>query len=101
MKARIKETGRWITIDTCIEGFYDVETHNIYEPDELDFASAFDWDSFRRETAKDVLCAIIVTQEPCYQRTSFAGAICDAIKAANELIKQLKEEENGNSINNS
>lgn len=38
MKARVKHTGEWITVNPCNDGFYEVNTHDIYEPDELDFA---------------------------------------------------------------
>lgn len=37
MKTKVKETGKWITVNPCNDGFYDVNIHDIYEPDELDF----------------------------------------------------------------
>ena len=90
MKARIKETGKWITVDTCDDGFYDVETHDIYEPDELDFASAFDWDTYRREAVKDILSAII--SRTCeFSERSRQWSVKTAIQYADELIKQLQE----------
>lgn len=49
--------------------------------------SSVDWDAFRREAAKDILCALI---------TSDMGGSAEeksrwSIDAADELIKQLKE----------
>lgn len=49
-----------------------------------------DWDAFRREAAKDILCAMNCAPGP-YMK-SLQEAVHDAIKQANELIKQLKEE---------
>lgn len=47
-----------------------------------------DWDAFRREAAKDVLCALVI-------HCSLSGKDCSkiAIEYADELIKQLKDEE--------
>jgi hypothetical protein len=90
MKARLKETGKWITVDTCTEGFYDVETHDIYEPDELDFAPAFDWDAYRMEAAKDILASIVVKACEFSERHK-QKAVEIALQYADELIKQLQE----------
>lgn len=89
MKARIKETGKWITVDTCDDGFFDVETHCIYEPDELDFASAFDWNSFRREAAKDILCSMVRGGYDWGRRVEQAKL---AVLYVEELIKALQKE---------
>ena len=90
MKARIKETGKRITVDTCDDGFYDVETHDIYEPDELDFAPAFDWNAYRREAAKDILPAIAV--KTCeFSERSRQWVVETALQFADELIKQLQD----------
>ena len=59
MKAKIKEKGKWVTVNPCNDGFYDVETHDIYEPDDLEFAPEFDWQAFRREAAKDILAGML------------------------------------------
>lgn len=87
MKAKIKENGKWITVDTCNEGFYDVETHEIYEPDELEFDSGFDWSALRGEAAKDILCALM----QCGVQDTWRIMCENAINGADELIKQLKE----------
>lgn len=93
MKAKIKETGKWITINPCNEGFYDVETHDIYLPDELDFAAELDWQAFRGEAAKDILNSIISAASKIYEFESLNKRIwCEqAIDWADELIRQLQE----------
>lgn len=57
-----------------------------YQDRELD-----DWVAFRREAAKDILCAMNCAPGP-YMK-SLQEAVHDAIEQANELIKQLKEEQ--------
>lgn len=88
MKARVKHTGKWITVNPCNDGFYDVETHDIYEPDELEFAAEFDWQSFRREAAKDILGTVIAKKS---SMCSYEEVVKEAIEFADELIKQLKK----------
>lgn len=88
MKAKVKETGKWIIVDPCNLGFYDVNTHDIYDPDELDFAAEFDWQSFRREAAKDILGAVIAKKS---SMCSYGEVVEEAIKFADELIKQLQK----------
>lgn len=91
MNAKIKETGKWITINPCNDGFYDVETHDIYEPDELDFVPEFDWQSFRREAAKDAMCQLIGMGRDDGYKYSPEEVASYAIVYADELIKQLQE----------
>lgn len=88
MKARVKHTGEWITVNPCNDGFYDVENHCYYEQDELDFAPGFDWSTFRREAAKDLLP--LATQMKDY-RGFPEECVSLAIQLADELIKQLKK----------
>lgn len=87
MKAKIKETGKWIIVDPCNDGFYDVNTHDIYKPDELDFAAEFDWQSFRREAAKDILAGFCASGN----RVLADATTSLAIQLADELIRRLKE----------
>lgn len=47
----------------------------------------FDWLDFRREAAKDILCAMLSTKT-----TAGDSDIATAIEIADELIKQLKQE---------
>ena len=94
MKAKVKETGDWITVNPCYDGFYDVNTHDIYVPDELDFAAEFDWQSFRREVAKDILPVLIDKACEEYEFNTLNKEVyCEqAIEWADELIRQLKRE---------
>lgn len=47
-----------------------------------------DWATFRREAAKDILCSILSTKDGANPKD-----VTIAIKIADELIKQIKEEE--------
>jgi hypothetical protein len=49
----------------------------------------FDWQSFRAETAKDILCSIIQS----YGEDRIENQSELAVEYADELIKQLKEKE--------
>lgn len=51
----------------------------------LQDAVAYTWDSFRREAAKDILCAIISTTVGANPKD-----VTMAIEIADELIKQLR-----------
>lgn len=53
-------------------------------------AKEFDWQSFRAEAAKDILCAMIQGGYD-YSRTKSQSEL--SVKYADELIKQLKEKE--------
>lgn len=90
MKAKIKETGKWITV-----GFYDVETHDIYVPNELDFAPDFDWQAFRREAAKDILAGMLSNPEKITiggdQLKTVGGFVDAAIQFADGLIRKFQE----------
>jgi len=100
MKARVKHTGEWITVNPCNDGFYDVGTHDIYEPDELEFAAEFDWQSFRRDAAKDAMTGMMANADFWKQVWSHnrVNGRCDypseiahfAISCADELIKALQ-----------
>lgn len=60
---------------------------------EIKEANNFDWQSFRAEAAKDILCAVLprieIIDGDFYQ--SVENAISNSIYTADELIKQLKE----------
>ena len=94
MKEKVKETDKWITINPCNLGFYDVETHDIYDPDELDFAAEFDWQSFRREVAKDILAGMLSNPGKIdienKRLQTIEGFVNGAVMIADELIKQLQ-----------
>lgn len=57
----------------------------------VDEAPSVDWDAFRRETAKDVVCALLQDNRTSYLQP-YEWFCKQAISMADELIKQLKEE---------
>ena len=59
-----------------------------YQDDYLD--EDFDWQSFRAEAAKDILCAMI---QGGYGQDRIEHQSVLAVKYADELITQLKEKE--------
>lgn len=52
--------------------------------------NSFDWESFRNQTAKDILCSII---QGGYAESRIEHQSKLAVKYTDELIKQLKEKE--------
>jgi len=96
MKARIRGTN----IELDVQPFYDEtgyfagfkDGYEYYRAADLVFPDTPDWDktdwsSFRREAAKDILCAMISTKSE-----ATPGNVTTAIEIADELIKQLKQE---------
>jgi len=68
------------------ECFYDIDLQRDKEAEEKSY-----WQSFRAETAKDILCAIIQSGYCGEDRIVHQSEL--AVKYADELIKQLKEKE--------
>ena len=108
MKARIKGTN---TIVECIriDGFFGEKGKGVYcqyingehpgayetIPGDclIELENDFDWQSFRAEAAKDILCAVlprIAIIDGDIQQ-SIENAISNSIDVADELIKQLEE----------
>ena len=97
MKARIKKTGEIIEIAS-----YATITLNAFDswgnpmemkPEEIeliqDKTDDFDWQSFRNQAAKDILCAMLGNK----RNTDFCpDKIEFSIKYADELIKSLKND---------
>ena len=54
-----------------------------------DFSDSFDWQSFRNQAAKDILCAIISQPNLGY----YGDEIENAVIFADKLISKLKEKE--------
>ena len=105
MKARIKKTGEiinlasyaTITLDMCDSWGNPIEL----KPEEIeliqDKTDDFDWQSFRNQAAKDILCAMI-NRESSFTRngnpvTKHDDFIEMAIIDADVLISKLKEKE--------
>ena len=59
-----------------------------YQDRELD-----DWNTFRREAAKDFMSSVIIREAPQYNFAcrNVKSVVSEAIMWADELIKQLKE----------
>ena len=52
------------------------------------------WEKFRREAAKDLLCAVVTREAPQYSFgcRNIQLRVNEAVEWADELIRQLKEE---------
>lgn len=104
MKARIAGTVYEVEVvpyfpEGMFAGFTDISGSLrpgmvVYKPSDLEFLETppklkpeTDWSAFRREAAKDILCAMLSTKT-----TAGDSDIVTAIEIADELIKQLKEE---------
>lgn len=101
MKAKVIKTGEVVEVQKTTTGWASETLDRIrfFEDSELDF-NFENWEAFRREAAKDILCAVLGRVERFYTGVSIDGhnKIHDhkdfiklAIKDADELIKQLKE----------
>lgn len=105
MKARIINTPVEVKvqpyfIEGMFAGFTDVSGTLqpgmvVYKPSDLEFIDRpaplepiVDWSAFRREAAKDILGAVIAKKS---SMCSYGEVVEEAIKFADELIKQLKE----------
>jgi len=98
MKARIKETGEIVDLAQEVIGhkgerFQWFQLKLIPEP----YDEFFDWQSFRAEAAKDILCAVI-NREGSFTRNgqvvvSHQDFIEMAVEDADALIAKLKEKE--------
>ena len=95
LEQRKKQLARWTWTDKEyanhrideIDCILDVDINSLQqEQQEIDF-SFEDWKTFRREAAKDILCAMIH-----HQNSTDPIEVSIAIEIADELIKQLKEE---------
>lgn len=97
MKARIKKTGEivnlasyaTITLDVCDSYGNPIEM----KPEEIELIQEktddFDWQSFRNQAAKDILCAIISQPNLGY----YGDEVENAVIFADKLISKLKEKE--------
>ena len=62
-----------------------------YQDDYLD--EDFDWQSFRAEATKDILCAMISSTTYCFAESTIGSHTDRAIRFADTLISKLKEKE--------
>ena len=91
MKARNKETGEIIDLAQEVIGhkgerFQWFQLELIPEP----YDEFFDWQSFRAEAAKDILCAMI---QGGYAESRIEYQSALAVRYADTLILRLKEKE--------
>ena len=110
MKARLRGTPCEVEVvpyfpEGMFAGFTDVSGTLqpgmvVYKSSDLEFLETppklkpeVDWDAFRRETAKDVMCAVLSTPG-MWTDTTYDGLAAACIKQAEELIEQLKQAEN-------
>ena len=111
MKARIINTPIEVEVqpyfpEGMFAGFTDVTGQLqpgmvVYRASDLEFESyqplpkSVDWDAFRREAAKDILCAIVQHDHLGKEAEGWKfkeNAVGIAIIFADELIRQLKEQ---------
>ena len=88
MKAKVKKTGDIINVIPVEGGWCDTDFKTYsrhYEDKELDFEFQ-NWESFRREAAKDFVVALVSSGNGLNPKN-----IAYSIEMTDELIKQLKE----------
>lgn len=90
MKAKVIKTGEVVEVHKTTTGWAsdNLNKTRFFEESELDFDYR-EWEIFRREAAKEILCALIIH---CSLPREDGARI--AIEYADELIKQLKEKSN-------
>lgn len=90
MKAKLINTGEVVEVYRTVAGWVSENQNKIlvFEESELDFDYC-EWEAFRREAAKEILCALIIH---CSLPREDGARI--AIEYADELIKQLKDKSN-------
>lgn len=90
-----------IDVEEKVDGsYYDGITDLVYEARELQFQKQdcnIDWSTFRREAAKDIVCAILSagmeqTDDNNEYFHTFENLAKTAVSWADELIRQLKKE---------
>lgn len=79
-----------VSYHTNLKDFYKPEDLDFNIPQETEQSSSFDWQSFRAEAAKDILCAMIQSN---YNKNRSGSDVEIAIKYADSLVNQLKEKE--------
>ena len=84
-----------IDIKPCDQNFFAQEWFVAVVMYEENTGNNFDWQSFHNQAVKDILCAVL----PSIQiidgdfSKSLSNAISNSIDTADELVKQLKENE--------
>ena len=63
------------------------------EDENDNFSNSFNWQSFRNQAAKDILCAMISSTTYCFTESTIDSHTDRAIRFADNLISKLKEKE--------
>lgn len=87
MKAKVIKTGEVLEVYQTSTGWASDNLNSVrfFNESDLDFDYC-EWEAFRREAAKDILCAMIH-----HQNSTDPIEVSIAIDIANELIRQLKK----------
>lgn len=94
MKAKYKNTGEIVEIDTVSIVFKDITNDKFCRGDEIDFVTEIDidWEQRRYEIAKSVLQGFCANSEPSIaQGTTFQQITGWSIEIADILIAELKK----------
>ena len=96
MRAKVIKTGEVVEVHKTTTGWASENLNfiRVFEESELDF-DYHEWEIFRREVAKDILCAMV---GGAYGRGREEEQAHLAVQYADELIKQLKEKSNKRSV---
>ena len=94
IKVRIKETGEIVDLAQEVRG-HKGESFQWFQLELIPelYDEFFDWQSFRAEAAKDILCGIVSHPNIRYGVGNTETQVGYALQYADELIKQLKEKE--------
>ena len=97
MKAKVIKTGEVVEVHHVPTGWAsgDLNITRFFKESDLDFDYP-EWEVFRREAAKDILCAMIH-----HQNSTDPVEVSIAIDIANELIRQLKGENENKTLETS
>ena len=90
-KGMAKKVKKWVDTNYPNRQNVSVADYNKGYQDALKERDNFDWLSFRRHTAKDIMCAVLSTPD-MWAETKYDGLAAACIKQTDELIKQLKDE---------
>lgn len=95
MKAKVIETGKIVNVVPMDGNWCDPSETRYYSDKELDFSLVTDgWDEYRREAAKDILCAILrsnQTDDNDKPFRTFEDLAKGSVACADALIAKLKE----------
>lgn len=74
--------------------FLDLSDMTYYDAADLSFDFDDDWQAFRREAAKDAMCAILSNSKMVDERSwdYVISVVKNAVGYADELIRQLTED---------